>query len=102
MYCGILHYIQNQMQCLKRACAYLGRLSCTVEIHVNPARSGTALLRSNIVNIMVADTLAPCVANSLRYQQSWYWVCRAGKFLSYMRKEYNYLCHVSVGEWNKL
>ena len=32
------------------------------------------------------------------YQHPWYWLCRIGKFLSYLRKDFNYLCHVNVKE----
>ena len=27
---------------------------------------------------------------------------RTGKFLSYLRKDFNYLCHVNVEEWHKM
>ena len=30
------------------------------------------------------------------HQHPWYWVCRMCKFLSYLRKYFNYLCHVNV------
>ena len=32
----------------------------------------------------------------------WYWLCRIGKFLSYLGKDFNYLCHVTVVEWHKM
>ena len=32
-------------------------------------------------------------------QHTRYWFCRIVKFLSYMRKDFNYLCHDSVEEW---
>ena len=35
------------------------------------------------------------------HQQSWYW-CKLGRSLSYMKKDFNYLCHVSVEEWQRL
>ena len=34
------------------------------DYYINPQRVGTELIRLNIVNIMVADVLASCVARS--------------------------------------
>ena len=48
--------------------------------------------------IMKIPTLS-CVA---RNQHPWYWLCRISKFLSYTRKDLNYLVHVIVEEWCKL
>ena len=31
------------------------------------------------------------------HQQPWYWLCR----MSYLRMDFNYLCHISVKEWHK-
>ena len=64
-------------------------------IRVNPLCAGTKLFQFNIVKIMVADALAPCVT---RTSQPWHWLCRIGTFFSYIRKDFNYLCHVSVEE----
>ena len=36
------------------------------------------------------------------YQQSWYWLCRIGKFLSCKGQDLHYLCHVNVEEWFKM
>ena len=36
------------------------------------------------------------------HQQLWYWLCRIGKSLSYLRKDFNYLCHINVEEWHKM
>ena len=36
------------------------------------------------------------------YQQPWYWLCRKGRSLSYMRNDFIYLCHVNVDEWYKV
>ena len=36
------------------------------------------------------------------HQHPWYWLCIIGKFLSYLRKNFNYLCHVNVVEWHKM
>ena len=32
------------------------------------------------------------------HQHAWYWVYRKGRSLFYMRKDFNYLCHVSAKE----
>ena len=53
----------------------------------------TELLRFNIVNIMVADALAPGVA---RHQCPWYWLCRIGRCFSYRREDFSHLCHVDI------
>ena len=44
--------------------------------------------------------LMPWLLLSPGHQRPWYWLRRIGKFLSYMRKDFKYLCHVSVEEWN--
>ena len=62
---------------------------------LNHQRAGTELIRFNIVNSMVADALAPCVA------RTWYWLCRIGELLSWLRKDFNYLGHANVEEWHK-
>ena len=30
------------------------------------------------------------------HQQPWYWLCRIGRFLSYLRKDFNYLRRINV------
>ena len=36
------------------------------------------------------------------HQQPWYWLCRIGRFFSYWRKDFNYLCHINMDEWHKM
>ena len=36
------------------------------------------------------------------HQHPWYWLCRICRMLSYIWKDDNYLCHVNVGEGEKL
>ena len=36
--------------------------------------------------------LMPWLLTSPGHQQPWYWLCRIGRFLSYLRKDFNYLC----------
>ena len=61
---------------------------------INPLRAATELIRFNIVNAMVADAMAPCVASThdINY--------RIGKLLSYLRKDFKYLYHVDIKEWH--
>ena len=35
------------------------------------------------------------------HQQPWYWLCRIGRYVSYLRKDFNYLCHIFVEKWHK-
>ena len=37
----------------------------------------------------------------LGHQQPWYWLCRMGRSLSYLRKYFNHPCHINVEEWHK-
>ena len=49
----------------------------------------------------VSETL-PWLLASAGHQQPWYWLCRIGRPLSYLRKYLNYLCHINVKEWHKM
>ena len=64
------------------------RLSC-----INPKRAGTELSCFNKVKIIAAD---------VQHQQPWYWLCRMGRSMSYLRKDFNHLCHIKVKEWHKM
>ena len=33
------------------------------------------------------------------HQHPWYWLCKIARFLPPMRKDFNYLCHISMEEW---
>ena len=44
----------------------------------------------------------PWLLVSPGHQHPWYWLCKIDKFLSYTRKDFNYLCHVRVEEWCKV
>ena len=50
----------------------------------------------------VSWLLMPWLLASLGHQHPWYRLCRKGKFLSYLRKHFNYLCHVNVEEWYEM
>ena len=46
--------------------------------------------------------LMPWLLTSPEHQQPWYWLCRIGRFLSYLRKDFNYLRHTNVEKWHKM
>ena len=46
---------------------------------------------------MVADALAPCITRTSA--SVILTICRIGKFLSYMRKDFNFPCQVNMEEW---
>ena len=46
--------------------------------------------------------LMPWLLTSPGHQQPWYWQCRKGRFLSYLRKDFNYLRHSNVEKWHKI
>ena len=46
--------------------------------------------------------LMPWLLTSPGHQQPLYWLCRIGRFLSYLRKDFKYLCHINVEKWHKM
>ena len=46
--------------------------------------------------------LMPWLLSSPGHQQSWYWLCRIGTSLSYLREDFNCLCGIIVEEWHKM
>ena len=49
--------------------------------------------------------LMPWLLTSPGHQQPWYWLCtwcRIERFLSYLRKDFNYLRHINVEKWHKI
>ena len=46
--------------------------------------------------------LMPWLLTSPGHQQPWYWLCRIGRFLSYLRKDFNYLSHINLEKWHKM
>ena len=46
--------------------------------------------------------LMPWLLMSPGHQQPWYWLGRIGRFLSYLRKDFNHLCHINVEIWHKM
>ena len=43
----------------------------------------------------------PWLLTSPGHQQPWYWLCKTGRFLSYLRKDFNYLRRINVEKWHK-
>ena len=46
--------------------------------------------------------LMPWLLTSPGHQQPWYWLCRIGRFLSYLRKDFSYLRRINVEKWHKM
>ena len=46
--------------------------------------------------------LMPWLLTSPGHKQPWYWLCRICRFLSYLRKDFNYLCRINVKKWHKM
>ena len=46
--------------------------------------------------------LMPWLLTSPGHQQPWCWICRIGRFLSYLRKDFNYLCRINAEKWHKM
>ena len=65
---------------------------------VNSSCGGTKLFQFNIVNVVVSDALAPCIA---RTSVSTHDIVYVEKVLV-LHVEGFQLCHVSVEEWYKL
>ena len=45
--------------------------------------------------------LMPWLLTSPGHQQPWYWLCIIGRFVSYLRKDFNYLRRINVEKWHK-
>ena len=44
----------------------------------------------------------PWLLASPGHQPPWYWLCRMSRSLSYLKKDFNYLRHVNVEEWQNV
>ena len=88
--------LKNHLPC--RACNHKSLCALRQDLHAPGMRARLNVEPwFDLVNIMVADALAPCVPG---HQQPWYWLCRIGRSLSYLRKDFNFLCHINVKEWH--
>ena len=50
----------------------------------------------------ISWVLMPWLLASPGHQQPWYWLCRMGRSLSYLRKDFNHLYHINVEKWHKM
>ena len=50
----------------------------------------------------VSRLLMPWLLESPKHQHPWYWPCRIGKFLSYMKKDFNCRCPLTVEKFYEL
>ena len=57
---------------------------------------GPSLTRS------ISWLLMSCLPASPGHKQSWCWLCRMGRSLSYLGKDFNHLCHINVEERQKM
>ena len=46
--------------------------------------------------------LMPWLLTSTGHQQLWYWLCRKSSFLSYLRKDFNYLRRINMEKWHQM
>ena len=46
--------------------------------------------------------LMPWLLTSPGHQQPWCWLYRICRYLSYLRKDFKYLCHINVEEWHQM
>ena len=44
----------------------------------------------------------PWLLTSPGHQQPWQWLCKIGRFLSYLRKDFNYMRRFNVEKWHKM
>ena len=51
---------------------------------------------------LISWLLMPWRRKEPGHQQSWYWLCRISRFLSYLRKDFNYLRHINLEKWHKM
>ena len=80
-----------KMACHSAAARALDSLTLNVR---GPSKLG--LTRS------ISWLLMPWLLASPGHQRPWYWLCRIGRCLSYSRRNFNYLCHISMEEWHKM
>ena len=83
-------------------CAYYGKDCLGHNIHyaeltlIARGPSYLGLTRS------ISWLLMPWLLTSPGYQQPWYWLYRICRSFSYLRKDFEYLCHINAEEWHKI
>ena len=71
-----------------------GTLFCSALNVRGPSKLG--LTRS------ISWLLMPWLLTSPGHQQPWYWLYRICRSLSYLKKNFKYLCHINVEKWHKM
>ena len=54
------------------------------------------------LTMSISWLLMPWFLTSPGHHQPWYWLCKIGRFLSYLRKDFNYLRRINVEIWHKM
>ena len=54
------------------------------------------------LSLSISWLLMPWLLSSPGHQQPWYWLYRIQRSLSYLRKDFKYLCHINVLKWHKM
>ena len=54
------------------------------------------------LTMSISWLLMPWLLTPPGHQQPWYWLCTIGRFLSYLRKDFNYLRRTNVEKWHKM
>ena len=77
--------------------------------HFTRVRHTTSTLTLNVrgpsylgLTRSISCLLMPWFLTSPGHQQSWYWLYRICRSLSYLRKDYKYLRYINVEEWHKM
>ena len=77
--------------------ATLKSVFCALDFPVNVRGPGYLGLTRSISWLMM-----PWHLTSPGHQQPWYWLCRISSFLSYLRKDFNYLRRINMEKWHKM
>ena len=72
-------------------------------------RSAKAALTPNVrgpsflgLTRTISWLLMPWLFMSPGHQQPWYWLYRMCRSFSYLREDFEYLCHINVDKWHKM
>ena len=77
--------------------------------HPDGQAMGCCLLTLNVQGLSylgltrsISWLLMPWLLTSPGHQQPWYWQYSICRSFSYLRKDFKYLCHINVHEWQKM
>ena len=59
-------------------------------------------MEKSVQSRLIPWLLMPWLLGLPGHQQPWYWICRINGSLSSMRKDFNYLCHISIVKLQKM